>query len=93
MPQMTVGTTGVQALRPNAMRKSLMFENLSSTQTIYLDNVKSQAITTGTAGIRLRPGDAVSLHLAWDGKQQIVDEWSAIADAADGTLAIFETYD
>lgn len=93
MPQLTVGTTGVQIFLMNAGRKSLIFDNASSSQTIYLDNMHKEAITTSTAGIRLKPGDCVMLHLAFDGKQQVQDEWSAIADVAGGTLIFKETFD
>jgi hypothetical protein len=39
-------------------------------------------MTTGTAGIQLGPGDAIIVVREFDGRDQLTDEWSAIADAS-----------
>jgi len=91
MPQSALSTVASIPVPENALRKSLTFTNIDTTDDIYLDTSAIPTITTSNAGIKLRPGDSIALNDLIDGEAQIQDFWQAIASAGTPTLLWFET--
>jgi protein involved in polysaccharide export with SLBB domain len=84
MPTLTVGTTPVAVLGRDANRQTCSFANEGSTY-IYLQPAEPSGLVAAIANYRLAPGDTLDFSLLVDGRD-ITQPWSAISDAAGGTL-------
>lgn len=91
MPQIATSTGAITAVPQNRLRESIVFTNIDTTNSIFLDNKNIGTITANNAGIKLRAGDSIALNKLIDGDAQITDSWQAIADAGTPTLLWFET--
>ncbi len=93
MPQVATSGTAAVAAPANLYRKSIVFRNLDSTNNIYLDTMPTAVLTTGNAGIILKPGDTIAFNSSIDGEIQLHGTWSAIASGGTPTLLWYETED
>lgn len=77
------------------MRKSLIVQNVDSTDTVYIKRERNSqnTVTSTDFDIRLSPGGAVALNSMLDGTEAIQDRYTVIASANTPTVAIFETED
>lgn len=91
MPQFATSVTAAKAVPQNRLRKSIVFTNIDTIDSIFLDNKGSALLTTANAGIRLRPGDSIAFNKLIDGDAEITDAWTTIASANTPTLLWFET--
>jgi hypothetical protein len=91
MPQFATSTGAQVAVPQNRLRKSIVFTNIDTTDSIFLENTNVGTITASNAGIRLRPGDSIAFNDLIDGDAQITDRWQCIASANTPTLLWFET--
>jgi hypothetical protein len=91
-------TTGVAAsllIVRNRNRKSLIFQNTDSADTVYVKRERAATPTVSATDFdfKLSPGAAVGLNSLLDGSEAIQDSYSVIAAANTPVVAVFETED
>lgn len=87
--------TAAEVVPRNRSRKSLIFQNEDTTDTIYLKRERAETPTVSATDHdhRLGPGGLISLNNLTDGVQSIQDRWTAIASANTPRISFFETED
>lgn len=91
----TTGATAVILATRNRMRKSLLIQNTSTTDTAYVKRERNEtlAVTSTDFDFKIGPGGAIGLNSLLDGIEAIQDRYSAIAAAGAPVLSFFETED
>lgn len=91
----TVSTSAVELLPRNRYRKSLIFQNEDSTDTIYLKRERAETPTVSSTDHdhRLGPGAVIALNAGTDGLESTQDRWTAISSANTPRISYFETED
>lgn len=94
MPQVTTGAvSGVLAIPQNRLRRSIVFENLDATDSIYIREGDAADITSTNADHKLAPGASIAFNSLLDGSSSITNRWAALATANTPILAVKETED
>lgn len=90
-----LSTTPEEIVPRGTMRKSLIFQNEDTTETIYLKRERAETPTVSSTNHdhRLGPGGLISLNNLTDGLQSIQDRWTAVAGANTPRISFFETED
>ncbi len=92
MSIITLSTSAAMVVPPNALRKSLVFQNEDSIINIFLKKEKGDALTVSSTvhDHRLGPGDAIGLAVDLDGNEATTERWTAIAASGTPILSFFE---
>lgn len=87
--------TASEVVPRNTLRKSLIFQNEDSADTIYLKRERTETPTVSATDHdhRLGPGGIISLNAGTDGIQPTQDRWTAVASANTPRMSFFETED
>lgn len=91
-------TTGVAAVilaTRNRLRKSLLIQNTSTTDTVYVKRERNETlvVTSTDFDFKIGPGGAIGLNSLLDGIEAIQDRYSVIAAANTPVVSFFETED
>ena len=91
----TVSTSAVELLPRNRYRKSLIFQNEDTTDTIYLkkERLESPSVSSTDHDHRLGPGASLTLNSGTDGIESTQDRWTAVSSANTPRISFFETED
>ena len=89
--QQTGSTSGQLLIPGNPYRKSLLFTNLDAAINVFVAQLEPTVITTANAGVRLTPGQSLTLNVNDDGFYQVTERWSFIAASGTPIVAVFET--
>lgn len=91
----TSGVAGKLLVVRNRNRKSLIFQNTDTTDTVFIKRERAATTTVSSTDFdfKLAPGAAVGLNSLLDGKEAIEDSYSVIASANTPIVAVFETED
>jgi len=95
MPSFTTSIAAAEILPSNTDRKSLVFLNEDTADSIYIKKERSENATVSATDhdYRIGPGGVISLNSVNDGKQAIQSRWTCIASANTPRIAYFETED
>ncbi len=95
MPSKTIGTGAVEIIPANTSRKSLIFQNEDSTDSIFIMKERSESLLVSTTvhDYKIGPGGILSLNTQNDGEQAIKARYTGVASANTPRLAFFETED
>lgn len=90
-----LSTTAEELLPRNGYRKSLIFQNEDSAETIYLKRERAATPTVSATDHdhALGPKGLISLNFGTDGKESTQDRWTAVAGANTPRISFFETED
>ena len=90
----TIGITPIVVILSNTSRVVVRFQNTSPTQTIYIKRVPNEGLFTPVSitdyDVRMLP-DSATGEGGEPFETNSVSAFQAVASAAAGTLAIFET--
>lgn len=77
----------------NSQRKSFVFQNEDSTDSIFIKKERPGNTTVSTTDhdYKLFPGASISLNFNTDGDEAIQERWTYIASANTPRIAITET--
>lgn len=77
------------------MRKSMVFQNEDTTDSIFIKRERDGALTVSTTDHdhRLAPGGALALNFGTDGLEAIQDRWTCVSSANTPRVSLFETED
>ena len=91
----TSGATAILLVVRNRNRKSLIFQNTDTADSVFIKRERAATPTVSSTNFdfKLSPGAAVGLNSLLDGKEAIEDSFSVIAAANTPIVAIFETED
>lgn len=95
MATKVLSTTAEEIVPRGTLRKSLIFQNEDTTETIYLkrERVETPSVSSTDHDHALGPKGLLSLNNLTDGMQSIQDRWTAVAGANTPRLSFFETED
>lgn len=87
--------TAAEVVPRNTLRKSLIFQNEDSADTIYLkrERAETPSVSATDHDHRLGPGGILSLNFGTDGKEPTQDRWTCVASANTPRMSFFETED
>lgn len=91
----TSGAAAILLVVRNRSRKSLIFQNTDTADTVYIKRERAATPTVSSTNFdfKLTPGAAVGLNSLLDGQEAIQDSYSVIAAANTPIVAVFETED
>lgn len=91
----TISTSAVELVPRNRLRKSLIFQNEDTTDTIFLkrERTETPGVSSTDHDHRLGPGGILSLNFGTDGLEPTQDRWTAISSANTPRISFFETED
>lgn len=95
MANITLSTTGIEALPQGNLRKSFVMQNLDATINIHLRKTRpGEAVATTTnSDVRLSPGGNFSMNTQEDGEEAVHERWTAVASSGTPVLVVFESKD
>jgi len=95
MPSKLMGVAASEILPANSTRKSIVFQNEDSADSIYIKKERSENTTVSATDhdYKIGPGGVIALNNVNDGTQAIRSRWVGIASANTPRLAFFETED
>src|SRR3990167_2329860 len=95
MPSVLVGTTAIEILPRNRLRKSFVVQNEHTTATCFLkrERTATPSVSSTDHDHRLPRETPMSINSDTDGKEAIDDRWTIISDTADTRVSFFETED
>lgn len=91
----TSGVAAILLVVRNRNRKSLIFQNTDTTDTVFVKRERAATPTVSATDFdfKLGPGASVGLNSLLDGTEAIQDSYSVIASANTPAVAVFETED
>jgi len=95
MPSKLTSIAAEEILPRNTTRKSIVFLNEDSADSIYIKKERSENTTVSATDhdYKIGPGGVIALNNVNDGTQAIQERWTCIASANTPRLAYFETED
>lgn len=95
MPVIPTSTSASLLLRRNRLRKSFVFQNQDSTNSVVVKRERADAPSVSSTDFdhRLSPGGTLALNSGQDGTEAIQDSWAVVALAGTPNIAILETED
>lgn len=89
----TASTTPAQLTPQNMLRKSLVFQNVDASITVFIKRERPgfTTITSTDYDLRLGPGASLGLNSLLDGTEAIQDRWTVVAASGTPQVAVFET--
>lgn len=95
MPSRTVTTGAAELIPANVSRKSLIFQNEDTTDSIFIMRERSENTTVSSTihDYKIGPGGILTLNSINDGIQAIQARYTAVASANTPRIAFFETED
>jgi len=95
MPTRTLSITAVELIPGNTLRKSLVFQNGDTTDSIFIKQERAEVPTVSASDHdhRIGPGGSMSLNFGTDGKETTQARWTGVASANTPRIAYFETED
>lgn len=95
MSTRALSTTAEEILPRNTYRKSLIFQNEDTAETIFLKRERAATPTVSSTDHdhRLGPGGILTLNYGTDGQEPTQDRWTAVAGANTPRISFFETED
>lgn len=90
-----LSTSAEEVVPRNTLRKSIVFQNEDTTETIYLkrEDAATPSVSSTNHDHRLGPGGLISVNNLTDGIQGIQARWTAVAGANTPRISYFETED
>lgn len=87
--------TAAEVVPRNRYRKSIIFQNEDTADTIYLkrERTETPSVSATDHDHRLGPGGLLSLNYGTDGIEPTQDRWTAVASANTPRMSFFETED
>lgn len=87
--------TAEELMPRNRHRKSLVFQNEDTTDSIFLKRERAETPTVSSTDHdhRLGPGASIALNAGTDGIESTQDRWTAVASANTPRVSFFETED
>lgn len=95
MPTKTTSITASELVPRNRSRKSMIFSNEDSADSVYIKRERAETPTVSATDHdhRIGPGGLISLNFGTDGIEAIQDRWTVVASANTPRIAWFETED
>lgn len=95
MPSLATSTSAVEVVPQNLVRKSIIFLNEDTTDSIFLMRERNATPTVSSTvhDFKLSPGASLAINQNTDGSQAIQERYTCIASANTPRLAYFETED
>lgn len=89
----TTSTSAGQLIPQNMLRKSLVFQNVDSSITVFIKRERPGVNTVSSTNfdLRLPAGASLGLNSLLDGTEAIQDRWTVIAASGTPQVAVFET--
>lgn len=90
-----VGTSAVELLPRNRLRKSFVVQNEDTTATCFLkqERTATPSVSSTDHDHRLPRETPMSINGDSDGREAIQDRWTIVCDAASVRVSFFETED
>jgi len=90
-----IGTSAVEFLPRNRLRKSFVVQNEHDTATCFVkkERAATPSVSPTDHDHRLARETALAVNDTTDGKEAIQDRWTIISDTADTRISFFETED
>ena len=95
MASQTVSTSASEVSPRNSMRKSFVIQNEDTVDAVFIkrERAGTPSVSSTDHDHRIGPGGAISINDLTDGKEAIIDRWTAIAAANTPRISFFETED
>ena len=95
MPSKLVGTSAVELLPRNRLRKSFVVQNEDTTATCFVkkERVLVPTVTATDHDHRIQRESSLAINGDTDGKEHLEDRWTIVCDAANTRISFFETED
>lgn len=95
MPNIATSTAAVEIVPENASRKSVVFLNEDTTDSIFIKRERNGAPTVSSTDhdYKLTPGASLGLDIISDGEQAVKARYTCVASANTPRLAFFESED
>jgi hypothetical protein len=95
MPLITTSIVASELAPRNSARKSILFQNESAADNVYIKRERSEATTVSATDHdhRLGPGGIFSLNNTLDGIEAIKGRYTCIASANAPVVSVYETED
>lgn len=92
MPTRTISTTAEELIPANALRRSMVIQNQSTTDAAFVKKEKFGASVSSTDhDFRIGAGETVTFSLEDDGQEELQARYTIVAAAATPRISIFET--
>jgi len=91
----TLSTSAEEIFPRNLLRKSFIIQNEDSAINVFIKRERQDALDVSSTDHdhRLGPGGSLAINTDTDGKESIMDRWTAVAASGTPLISFFETED